>query len=80
MHWTSKIFGGARMCSRSSITMPSFVGLRFHPPPGRPKTLSVFICLSVNLSVTLLKVAGLRQVVPMFYYLFLFKIVVHNFT
>ena len=38
MHQTPKIFRGARMCSRSSITMPSLVGLGFHPPPGRPKT------------------------------------------
>jgi len=29
--------------------MPSLVGLRFHPPPGRPKTLR-FFCLSVCLS------------------------------
>jgi len=38
------------MCSRSSITMPSLVGLGFHPPPGWPKT---FVCLSVYLSVCL---------------------------
>ena len=42
------------MCTRSSITMPSLVGLRFHPPPGGPKTLS--FCLFVCLSVTLLNV------------------------
>ena len=35
------------MCPRSSITMPSLVGLRFHARPGRPKTLS-FFCLSVR--------------------------------
>jgi len=35
--------------------MPSLVGLRFHPPPGRPKTLS-FFCLSVCLFLTLLNV------------------------
>ena len=29
-----KSFRGARTCSRSSITMPSLVGLGFHPPPG----------------------------------------------
>ena len=40
----------ARTCSRSSITMPSLVGLGFHPPTGWPKTLS-FFCLSVCLSV-----------------------------
>ena len=45
-------FSGARTCSRSSITMPSLVGLGFHPPPGWPKTLSfcLFVCLFVNLS------------------------------
>ena len=52
MHQNPKIFGGARMCSRSSITMPSLVGLGFHPPPGWPKTLSflsvrLFVCLFV---------------------------------
>ena len=35
------------------ITVPSLVGLGFHPPPGWPKTLSF---LSVCLSVTLLNV------------------------
>ena len=44
---TQKRFRGGRTCSRSSITMPSLVGLRFHPPPGRPKTLSFLVCLSV---------------------------------
>jgi len=39
------------MCSRSSITMPSLVVLGFHPPPGQPKTLSFFVCLSVCPSV-----------------------------
>ena len=35
----------------------SLVGLRFHPPPGRPKTLSFLsVCLFVCLSVTLLNV------------------------
>ena len=38
-------FRGERTCSRSSITMPSLVGLRFHPPPGWPKTLSFSFCL-----------------------------------
>ena len=37
MRQTPKRFGGARTCSRSSITMPSLVGLEFHPPPGWPK-------------------------------------------
>jgi len=37
-------------------------GLGFHPPPGRPKTLS-FFCLSICLSVTLLNV---RDSVPDF--------------
>jgi len=34
-------FRGARTFCRSSITVPSLVGLRFPPPSGRPKTLSV---------------------------------------
>jgi len=39
---------------KSSITVASLVGLGFHPPPGRPKTLSfLFVCLSVCLFVTL---------------------------
>jgi len=50
---TPKCFRGTRTCSRSSITVPSLVGLRFHPPPGWPKTLSF---LSVCLFVTLLNV------------------------
>jgi len=45
---TRKCFRGARTCSRSSITMPSLVGLGFHPPPGWPKTLN--FCLSVRLA------------------------------
>ena len=52
--WLIQIFSGARTCSTSSMTMPSLVGLRFHPPPGWPKTLSI---LSVCLSVTLLNVS-----------------------
>jgi len=46
MRKTLKSFRDARMCSRSSITMPSLVGLGFHPPPGRPKTFSfcLFVC------------------------------------
>ena len=47
MRHTTKRFRGERTCSRSSITMPSLVGLEFHPPPGQPKTLSLFVCLSV---------------------------------
>jgi len=50
---TTKRFRGKRTCSRSSITMPSLVGLGFHPLPGWQKTLSF---LSVCLSVTLLHV------------------------
>ena len=42
MHQTPNSFRGARTCARSSITMPSLVGLGFHPPPGRPKTVSFF--------------------------------------
>ena len=38
------------------ITMPSLVGFGFHPPPGRLKTLSFLVCLSVRLSVMLLNV------------------------
>jgi len=37
----------------SSITVPSLVGLGFHPPPRRPE---MFIFLFVCLSVTLLNV------------------------
>jgi len=45
---TPKSFEGTRTCSRSSITIPSLVGLGFQPPPGRPKTLSFLsVCLSV---------------------------------
>jgi len=51
---TSKSFRGARTCSRFSITVPSLVGLGFHPSPGRPKTLSFY--LSVCLFITLLNV------------------------
>jgi len=48
MRQTRKSFRGARTCSRYSITMPSLVGLGFHPPPGWPKTLSFLsVCLSV---------------------------------
>jgi len=34
MRQTPKRFCGERTCSRSSITVPSLVGLGFHPPPG----------------------------------------------
>ena len=45
---TPKSFRGARTCSRSSITVPSLVGLGFYPPPGWPETLSfLFVCLFV---------------------------------
>ena len=50
---TPKSFRGARTCSRSSIPMPSLVGLGFHQQPGWPKTLSF---LSVCLFVALLNV------------------------
>ena len=56
MRQTLPSFRGARMCSRSSITVPSLVELGFHPPPGWPKTLSFFVCLFVSLFVTLLNV------------------------
>jgi len=49
MRRTPKSFSDARTCSRSSITMPSLVGLGFHPPPGQPKTLSFFVFLFVTL-------------------------------
>jgi len=39
VHQITRSFGGARMCSRSSIIGPSLVGLGFHPPSQRPKTL-----------------------------------------
>ena len=46
---TPKSFRGARSFLRSSITMPSLVGLGFHPPPGQPRTLSfLFVCLFVR--------------------------------
>jgi len=51
MYQTPNSVRGARTFSRSFITLLSLVGLGFHPPPGRRKTLSVF-CLSVCLSVT----------------------------
>jgi len=56
MRQTPKRFRGARTCSRSSITMPSLVGLGFHLPSGQAKTLSflsvcLFVCLFVCLSV-----------------------------
>jgi len=35
MHRIPKNFGGARTCSRSSVTVPRLVRLGFHPPPGR---------------------------------------------
>jgi len=49
MRQTPKSFRDARTCSRSSITMPSLVGLGFHPPPEWPKTMT--FCLSICLSV-----------------------------
>ena len=49
---SSKIFRRARTRWRSSIAMPSLMGLGFHPPPGRPKTLSFLsVCLLVCLLV-----------------------------
>ena len=54
VHQTPKSFRGARTCSRSSITVPSLVGVGFHPPPAEvAKTLSF---LSVCLFVTRLNV------------------------
>jgi len=37
VHQTRKCFGGARTCSRFSITVPSLVGLGFSLPLGRQK-------------------------------------------
>jgi len=49
MRQTPKNFRGVRTCSRSSITVPSLVGLRFHPLLGQPKTLSFLsVCLSAS--------------------------------
>jgi len=49
MRQTRKHFGGARTCSRSSITMPSLVGLGFHPPLGVAKNVAFLsVCLSVT--------------------------------
>jgi len=62
MRRTSKSFPDARMCSRSSITMPSFLG-RILPAAGAAKNVEVFVCLSVCLSATLLNV---RVCVPNF--------------
>jgi len=45
---TPKSFRGARTCSRSSITMPSLVELRFHPPPGDQKRWVFFTCSIVR--------------------------------
>jgi len=62
MRQTPRNFRDARTCSRSSITMPSLVGLRFHPPPRQPKTLSFFVCLSVrHASVAMLASAKLTR-------------------
>jgi len=55
MRQTSKSFRGARTCSRSSITVPSLVGLGFTGRRGSQKRKS-FFRLSVCLFVTLLKV------------------------
>ena len=56
MRQTPRRFRGARSSSRSSIIMPSLVGIGFYPLPGRPKTLRFFVCLFVCVSVTLLNV------------------------
>ena len=48
MRRTPKIFGGARMCSSSSITMPSLTGLGFCLPLGGKKYwVFSFVCLFV---------------------------------
>jgi len=49
MRQTTKRLRGERTWSRSSVTMPSLVGLGFHPPPGWPKTFSFLsVCLFVR--------------------------------
>jgi len=49
---TPKSYRGARTCSTYSMTRPNLVGLGFHPPPGRTKTLSFLsVCLSVRHAV-----------------------------
>jgi len=35
-------------CQKTSVAL-SLVGLGFHPPPGWPKTMTFFVCLSVML-------------------------------
>ena len=51
MSQSPKSFRGARTCLMSSITMPSMVGLRFHPPPGAAKNefFYLFVCPFVTL-------------------------------
>jgi len=51
MRQTAKSFAGARTCSRSSITMPTFGGARISPAAGVAKNVEFFVCLSVCLSV-----------------------------
>jgi len=67
MRQTTKRFTVERTCSRSSITMPSSVRLGFHPPPGWPRTLGFFVCLSVCLFVCLfVTLLNVRDCVPDF--------------
>ena len=47
MRQTPKSFRGARTCSRSSTTMPSFVGARISPAVGAAKNVEFFVFLSV---------------------------------
>ena len=58
---TPKSFRGARTCSRSSITVPSLMGLGFHPLPGQPKTLSFFVCLFVCSSESVRPISSRRR-------------------
>jgi len=57
MHHTPKRFGGARTCSRSSITLPCLVVLGFQTAARAAKNFEFLpVCLSVCLFVTLLNV------------------------
>ena len=48
--------------ARGPLSLCQVWWVRFHPPPGWPKTLSFFVCLSVCLSVTVLNVSVVRPI------------------